>query len=92
MSQTLTTFCDKFYFGISPQTTKHIKRRRRRKYRYLPYNMHRKKVTSKNTKTKTREKKHLKLLSMFVIIRYNYLQVIPYKVENTIGKMIAKHI
>jgi hypothetical protein len=52
--------------------------------------MHRKKVASKDTKTKTREKEYLKLLSIFVVIGYNYRRVIPYKVDNSVGKMTAE--
>jgi hypothetical protein len=51
-----TTVCDEFHFGIGPQTTQHIKRKIGPRYRYMPYNMHRKKVISKDTKTKAREK------------------------------------
>ncbi|OCK94950.1 uncharacterized protein K441DRAFT_718472, partial [Cenococcum geophilum 1.58] len=65
-------FSDEFHFGIGPQTTKKIKRRRGRKYRYTPENVHRKHVTTKDEKEKAREENHLKLLNVFVAIGYNY--------------------
>ncbi|TVY89446.1 hypothetical protein LAWI1_G004083, partial [Lachnellula willkommii] len=85
-----TAFCDEFHFGIGPQTTKHIKRRKGRKFRYAPYMVHRKEVTSKDTKAKAREDEHLKLLNCFVVIRYNYRRAIPYRVANLVGKMTAE--
>jgi hypothetical protein len=45
-------YYDEFHFGIGPQTTKRIKRKRRKEYRYKPSNIHRKKVTAKDTKAK----------------------------------------
>lgn len=83
-------FCDEFHFGIGPQTTKRIKRKRGKEYRYKPYNVHRKKVTSKDTKAKAREEEHLKLLNVFVIIGFNFRRLIPYKVPNEVGKMTTK--
>ncbi|TVY57689.1 hypothetical protein LCER1_G002685 [Lachnellula cervina] len=83
-------FCDEFHFGIGPQTTKHIKRKKGSKHRYKPENVHRKKVTTKDTKAKAREDNHLKLLSVFVVIGYNYRKIIPYKVSNSVGKMTTK--
>ena len=77
-------FCDEYHFGLGPQTTKRLKRKTgpiRLK------NVHRKKVTSKDTKAKAREEKHLKLLNVFVAIGYNWRKVIPYKVPNNVGKM-----
>jgi hypothetical protein len=49
--------------------TKRIKRRKDPIYQYKPKNVYYKKVTSKDTKAKAREEKHLKLVNMFVIIR-----------------------
>lgn len=83
-------FCDEFHFGIGPQVTKRIKRKKGPKYRYRPENVHRKKVTSKDTKAKAREGKHLELLSVFVVIGYNYRKIIPYTVSNKVGKMTTK--
>jgi hypothetical protein len=80
-------FCDEFYFGIGLQTTKRIKRK---KYRYKPKNVHQKKVTGKDTKAKAREKEHLKLLNVFVVIGYNWRKIIPYQVPNEIRKMTIK--
>ncbi|TVY53541.1 hypothetical protein LCER1_G004484, partial [Lachnellula cervina] len=80
-------FCDEFHFGIGPQITKHIKRRRGKKHRYAPHLVHRKEVTSKDTKAKAREDDHLDLLSVFVVIGYNYRRAIFYKVSNSVGKM-----
>ena len=80
-------FCDEFHFGIGPQTTKHIKRKRGKKWRYAPENVHRKKVTSKDTKAKAREDGHLKLLNVFVVVSMNYRKLIPYSVPNKVGKM-----
>jgi hypothetical protein len=82
--------CDEFYFGIGPQITRHIKRKIGLRYRYMPYNMHQKKVTSKDTKTKAREKDYLKLLNVFVVIGYNYCRMILYIVPNRIGKITTK--
>jgi hypothetical protein len=83
-------FCDEFHFGVGPQVTKRIKRRSGLEYRSKPENVHRKKVTSKDTKAKAREEKHLKLLNVFVIIGYNYRKIVPYEVPNTVGKMTTK--
>ena len=83
-------FCDEFHLGISPQITKHMKRRRGKEYRDKPWNVHRKKVTSKDTKAKAREDQPLKLLNVFVVIGYNYRRVIPYEVPNKVGKMTTK--
>jgi hypothetical protein len=83
-------FCDEFHFGIGPQTTKRIKRKKGKEYRYKPYNVHCKKVTSKDTKAKAREEDHLKLLNVFVIIGFNFRRLIPYKVPNEVGKMTTK--
>jgi hypothetical protein len=80
-------FCDELHFGIGPQITKHIKRKRGKEYRYKPQNVHRKKVTSKDTKAKAREEKHLKLLNVFVVIGHDYRRIVPYKVPNNVGKM-----
>ena len=83
-------FCDEFHFGIGPQVTMRIKRRKGKKARYKPCNVHRKKVTSKDTKLKAREEKHLKLLNVFVVIGYNYRKILTYEVPNDIGKMTTK--
>lgn len=80
-------FCDEFHFGIGPQLTKRIKRKAGKEWRYKPYNVHRKKVTLKDTKAKAREEDHLELLNVFVVIGLNYKRVIPYKVPNSVGKM-----
>jgi DDE superfamily endonuclease len=85
-----TAVCDEFHFGIGPQTTRYIKQKIGPRYRYMPYNMHRKKVTSKDTKAKAREKDHLKLLNVFVVIGYNYRRMIPYIVPNRVGKMTTE--
>ena len=80
-------FCDEFHFGIGPQVTKRVKRKIGKEYRYRHYNVHRKKVTSKDIKAKAREEEHLKLLNVFVIIGFNYRRFIPYEVPNNVGKM-----
>ena len=83
-------FCDEFHFGISPQVTKRIKRKRGKKWRYKLYNVHCKKVTLKDTKAKAREEEHLKLLNIFVIIGFNYKKLILYEVPNDVGKMTTE--
>ena len=83
-------FCDEFRFGIGPQVTKRIKRRQGREHRDKPWNVHRKKVTSKDTKAKAREEEALKLLNVFVVISYNYRKIVPYKVPNNVGKITTK--
>jgi hypothetical protein len=83
-------FSDEFHFGISPQQTKRTKRRRWKKHRYKPQNVHRKKVTLKDTKAKARETEHLKLLNIFVVIGPNYKKIVPYKVPNKVGKIIKE--
>jgi hypothetical protein len=83
-------FCDEFHFGVGPQLTKRIKRPIGPKYRYDPSNVHRKKITSKDTKAKAREEKHLTLVNVFVIIEHDYRKIIPYKVPNKVGKMTTK--
>jgi hypothetical protein len=84
-------FCDEFHLGIGPQVTKKIKRKRGSEHRYKPQNVHRKKLTAKDTKAKAREDGHLKLINVFVIIGWNYRKVIPYKIPgNDNGKMTGK--
>jgi hypothetical protein len=83
-------FCDEFHFGIGPQTTKHMKRKKGRKHRDKPENVHRKKTISKDTKAKAREDEHLELLNVFVVIGWNYRKLVPYKVPNKVGKMTTK--
>jgi REP element-mobilizing transposase RayT len=56
----------------------------------MPYNMYRKKVMSKDTKTKAREENYLKLLNIFMVIRYNYRRMILYIVPNRVGKIIIE--
>jgi hypothetical protein len=67
-----------------------MKRRRGKEAQYKPSNVHRKKVTLKDTKAKAREEEPLKLLNVGVIIGYNWRKVIPYKVPNAVGKMTMK--
>jgi DDE superfamily endonuclease len=67
-----------------------VKRKRGKEYRYAPYNVHRKKITFKDTEAKAREAEHLKLLNIFVIIGFNYRRCIPYEVPNDVGKMTTK--
>jgi hypothetical protein len=52
--------------------------------------VHRKKVTSKDTKAKVREEEHLKLLNVFVVIGYDWCKIIPYEVPNAVGKMTTQ--
>jgi hypothetical protein len=70
--------------------TKKLKWKKGKEYRYKPQNIHRKKVTSKDTKAKAREEEHLKLLNVFVVIGYNWRKIIPYEVPNSVGKMTTK--
>lgn len=84
-------FCDEFHLRIGPQVTKYVKRRRGTESREKACNIHKKKVTSKDTKAKAREEGHLLLLNVFVIIGHNYKRMIPYEVpSNSIGKMTTK--
>ena len=83
-------FCDEFHFGIGPQVTKRLKRRSGKEHRYAPYNVHRKKDTSKDTKAKAREEEHLELLNVFCVIGYNWKKFIPYEVPNSVGKMTTE--
>ena len=83
-------FCDEFYFGVGLQTTKRLKRKRGKESWHKPENVHRKKVTSKDTKAKAREEKHLKLINVFVAIRYNWRKIILYEVDNGVGKMTTQ--
>jgi hypothetical protein len=46
---------------------------------------------AKDTKTKAREDRHLKLINVFVIISWNYRKVISYKISgNDNGKITGK--
>lgn len=67
-----------------------MKRKRGKGPRYRPENCHRKKVTSKDTKAKAREEKHLKLVNVFVVIGYDYRKILTYKVPNSVGKMTTE--
>ncbi|KAF8862050.1 hypothetical protein BDZ45DRAFT_671357 [Acephala macrosclerotiorum] len=83
-------FCDEFHFDVDFQTIHRIKRKKDRKHRDNLVNAHRKKVTSKNTKTKAREKNAFKLINVFVIVEINYWRSIAYEVSNEVGKMTSK--
>jgi len=41
----------------------------------------------KEVKKKVREENHLKIISVFVIVRKNYYRVITYTVPNKVGKI-----
>jgi hypothetical protein len=41
-------------------------------------------------KAKSREEQPLKLLNIFVVVRYSCKRIIMYKVPNKVGKMTAK--
>jgi DDE superfamily endonuclease len=83
-------FCDEFHFGVGPQTTKRVKRKRGRAYRDKPMNTQRKEMPSKEVKKKVREENHLKMISVFVIVGKNYRRAIAYTVPNKVGKMTAE--
>jgi hypothetical protein len=70
-------FCDEFHFYLGPTVTKRIKRKRGPKYRYKPENVHRKKVTKKDTTAVAQAAEPLKIFSIFVIIGPNYRRYIP---------------
>lgn len=54
-------------------------------------NVHKKTVTSKDTKAKAREEDYIPLLNVFVVIGYNYKRMIPYEIpSNSVGKMTTK--
>ena len=53
-------------------------------------NIYRKKITSKDTKAKAREEGPLKLLNVFVVIGHNYRRIVPYEVDNNVGKITGK--
>ncbi|XTI85126.1 hypothetical protein V2W45_1234590, partial [Cenococcum geophilum] len=62
-------FYDEYHFSLGAEETHRIKRRSGNLYRYLPQNVYKKKgVTKKDKKEKAREKKHLKLFNVFIII------------------------
>ncbi|PQE09266.1 hmg box protein [Rutstroemia sp. NJR-2017a BBW] len=83
-------FCDEFHFGLGPTVTKRIKRKRGSKYRYKPENVHRKKVTKKDTTAIAQAANPLKIFSIFVIIGPNYRCYIPYDAGNSNGKMNSR--
>jgi hypothetical protein len=83
-------FCDEFHFGLGPTVTKRIKRKRGSKYRYKPENVHRKKVTKKDTTAIAQAANPLKIFSIFVIIGPNYRRYIPYDAGNSNGKMNSR--
>lgn len=83
-------FCDEFHFGVGPQTTKRVKRKRGRAYRDKPMNTHRKEMPTKEVKKKAREENHLKMISVFVIVGKNYRRAITYTVPNKVGKMTGE--
>ncbi|KAL5316272.1 hypothetical protein ACEPPN_015317 [Leptodophora sp. 'Broadleaf-Isolate-01'] len=80
-------FCDEFHFGVGPQTTKRVKRKRGREHRDKPMNCHRKEMPSKQVKKKVREENHLQMISVFCIVGKNYRKALTYKVPNSVGKM-----
>jgi hypothetical protein len=83
-------FADEFHVGIGTESTKRIKRKRGSKYRYKKQNVHKKKVSSKDVKAKARENKHLKLLNVYVVLGRDFRKIIPYEVNNGVGKMTTK--
>ena len=83
-------FCNKFYFGVGPQITKRVKRKRGREYRNKPINIHRKEMPLKEVKKKVREENYLKIIFVFVIVGKNYHRVIAYTVPNKVGKMTGE--
>ncbi|KAH6704129.1 hypothetical protein BKA61DRAFT_577225 [Leptodontidium sp. MPI-SDFR-AT-0119] len=83
-------FCDEFHLGIDPQVIKRVKRKIRPEHGLKPENVHRKKVTSKDTKVKAREDEHLRLLNVFVVIGYDYRKILTYDAGNVVGKMSTK--
>jgi hypothetical protein len=83
-------FCDEFHFGIGPQVTKRVKRPIGKKWRYWKHNVHRKKMTAKDTKAKAREPDHLPLLNIFVVVGPDYRRFIPYDIGSPNGKMTTK--
>ena len=84
-------FCDEFHLGIGPQITKRIKRKIDPEHRHKPENVHRKQLPSKDTKSKAREEGHLKLLNVFMVIRYDYRKIIIYEILNDVGKMTTDY-
>lgn len=67
--QNNVAFYDEYHFSLGAEETHRIKRRSGNLYRYLPQNVYKKKgVTKKDKKEKAREKKHLKLFNVFIII------------------------
>jgi uncharacterized protein YvpB len=72
--------------------TKRIKRRRGNKSRYTPNHVHRKKVTSKDTKAKAREEEILKMIHVFVIVGFDYRKVIPYDIPSNKNRKITEEV
>lgn len=83
-------FADEFHVGIGTEVTKRIKRKIGKEHRYKKENVHLKKVSSKDVKAKARESEHLKLLNVYVVLGKDYKKLIPYSVDNTVGKMTTK--
>jgi hypothetical protein len=83
-------FSDEYHLAIGPQITKRVKRPVGKEWRRHPANVHRKRVTSKDTKAKAREEKHLKLFNVHVVVLYNWRFYIRYTVGNSVGKMTTK--
>lgn len=53
-------------------------------------NVYCKKVSFKDVKAKARKNKHLKLLHVYVVLGLGYRKIIPYKVNNEVGKITTK--
>ena len=83
-------FCDEYYFSLGIEETYRIKRRSGNLYRYLLQNVYRKKGVTKKDKEKAREKKHLKLFNVFVVIGRTQKKFFLYKVDNQVGKISLK--
>ena len=60
------------------------------KHRDKPINIYYKKMPLKEVKKKVQEENHLKIISVFVIIRKNYYYAIAYTVPNKVGKIIRE--
>lgn len=83
-------YYDELHYRIGHKETIKVKRPTGKEYRLAKMNVQLKEKTSKDIKAKAREEGHEMLLSVFIVIGYNYRKMVIYQVPSNVGKMTSK--
>jgi hypothetical protein len=83
---------NKFHFGVDPTFIKKIKRRKSNTFKYAPHYVHKKKITSKDIKTKAKEEDTLKMIYIFVLVGYDYKKTIFYNIFSNKNKKMIEEV